>query len=105
VTEFVVELYIAETDRDSAQRGANDARFAAEAITREGTPVRFLRSIFVPEDETCFLMFEAASIDTVRDTARRAALPFERVTEAVVEPRQEATTPTGSPTRTETAHP
>ena len=45
-----------------------------------------MRTIFVPEDETCFLLFEAASIDDVRDAARIADLPFERISEAVTSP-------------------
>ena len=48
-----------------------------------GTPVRYLRSLFVPDDETCFLLYEAASAEAVRETVRRAGLAFERITEAV----------------------
>lgn len=56
---------------------------AAAELTREGTPVRCLRSIFVPEDETCFLLCEAGSAAAVLETAQRAALTFERIAEAV----------------------
>ena len=47
-----------------------------------GKPVSYVRSIFVPEDETCFFLYEAASADAV--ARRRAARPlsFERVAEA-----------------------
>ena len=61
------------------------ARLAAERLTGEGTPVRYLSSIFVPEDETCFYLYQAASADGVREAARRAALPFDRVIEAIAE--------------------
>jgi Nickel responsive protein SCO4226-like len=54
-------------------------RTAAAELSASGTPVR---SIFVPEDETCFLLYEADSADIVREAARRAALPFERITAA-----------------------
>jgi hypothetical protein len=47
--------------------------------------VRFLRSVFVPEDETCFYLYEAASVDDVREAARRAALPFATVVESIRE--------------------
>jgi hypothetical protein len=82
VTEFLVELYVSRADEAAVQRGAQRSRLAAEQLTREGTPVRYLRSIFVPEDETCFLLYEAASPDAVREAARRAELPFTRVAEA-----------------------
>jgi hypothetical protein len=45
--------------------------------------VRFVRSIFVPEDDTCFCVYQAAAVDDVREAARRAALSGERVTEVV----------------------
>jgi hypothetical protein len=81
VAEFLVEVYVSQADSAAVERGAERARLAAEALIREGIPVRYLRSIFVPEDETCFFLFEAASADGVRVAARRAALPFERVAE------------------------
>lgn len=83
VAEFLVELYVSRTDAASVERGAARARLAAEQLTREGTPVRYLRSIFVPEDETCFFLCEAGSVEAVRDTARLAGLRFERIAEAV----------------------
>jgi len=83
VAEFLVELYFSRTDGAAVERGAERARLAAEELTREGTPVHYLRSLFVPEDETCFFLYEAASADAVREAAGRAGLRFERVTEAV----------------------
>jgi hypothetical protein len=82
MTEFLVELYVSRTDEAAVERGAARSRLAAEELTREGTPVRYLRSIFVPEEETCFLLYEAASADAVLETARRAELPLARVSEA-----------------------
>jgi hypothetical protein len=81
--EFLVELYAARTDRDAVSCDAHKVRSAAEELTRSGTPVRLLRSIFVPEDETCFYLFEAGSIDVVREAAPRAGLEVERVAETV----------------------
>ena len=83
MAEFLIELYVSRGDAALAGRSGTRARLAAEALTREGTPVRYLRSIFVPEDETCFLLYEAASAGAVREAATRANLPFDRVAEAV----------------------
>jgi hypothetical protein len=85
VAEFVVELYVSRTDVVGVERDTERARLPAEQLTRAGTHVRYLRSIFVPQDETCLVLFEAASADAVRATARRAALPFDRVVEVVAE--------------------
>jgi hypothetical protein len=46
-------------------------------------PVRFVRAIFMPEDETCFFLYEAGSVEAVREAARRAGLGSERITAAL----------------------
>jgi hypothetical protein len=83
MTQFLVELYMPRVDGDAAERGAVQARLGAEAVTLEGRPVRYLRSILVPEEETCFFIFEAGSAEDVEDAARRASLPVERATIAI----------------------
>jgi hypothetical protein len=55
---------------------------AADELTREGKPVRFLQSIFLPADETCFYLYQATSVDAVREAAARAGLQVERINEA-----------------------
>jgi len=45
--------------------------------------VRFLRSIFVPEDDTCFLLYEGPSAQSVRAAAVRAKLGVTRVESAL----------------------
>jgi hypothetical protein len=79
--EFVVELYVARTDVAAMRAAARGARLAAQELTLRGTPVRYKRSIFVPEDETCFLLYEAASPDAVRMAVARAHLASDRVAE------------------------
>jgi Protein of unknown function (DUF4242) len=81
----MIELYVSRIDSDSVARAAERARLAANAMTREGTPVRYLRSMHVLTDETCFLLFEAESVDVVRELARSALLPVEHVVEVVEE--------------------
>jgi hypothetical protein len=83
VPEFLVELYVPRDDSTAAARGAARARLAGEALTLEGTPIRYLRSIYVPEDETCFYLYEATSVADVRAAARRAGLPTDHICEAV----------------------
>ncbi|HVN40313.1 MAG TPA: nickel-binding protein [Myxococcota bacterium] len=82
---FLVELYVSRADPGAARRWCRDARRAAEDLTRSGTPVRYQRSIFVPDDETCFCLFEAENADAVRAAACRAELPFQRIAEAQLE--------------------
>ena len=61
---------------------------AAGAVGRKGADgggneVRFVRSIFVPEDEICFFVFDAPSGRDAALAAQRAALEPIRVVEAV----------------------
>jgi hypothetical protein len=81
VPEYLVELYVSRTDAAATRRFATDARRAAEELTSEGTPVRYERSIFVPDDETCFHLYEAENAAVVRELVQRAGLPCGRIKE------------------------
>ena len=59
------------------------SRTVAAQLAREGTAVRYLRSIYVPADETCFRIVECASLEVIEELGRRAGLTFDRITEAV----------------------
>jgi Protein of unknown function (DUF4242) len=85
MTEFLVELYVSKTDCAAVMTGAERLNHAAAELTAEGRPVRLVRSIFVPEDETCYLLFEAVTAESVHETARRAALAPERVVETTLD--------------------
>jgi Nickel responsive protein SCO4226-like len=82
VPEFLVEMYVTRDGAQTVAQATKRARTAADALTQDGTGVSHLRSIFVPRDETCFLLFEAETIDVVRAVAVLAELPFDRVSEA-----------------------
>ncbi|MGA3362253.1 MAG: nickel-binding protein [Solirubrobacteraceae bacterium] len=84
--EYLLELYLSRTDEPAAVASGERARAAAQELTRRGTPVSFLRSFFVPEEETFFVLFEADSADAIRDVARLASLPCERVSLALTRP-------------------
>lgn len=84
--------YLVELDRPSdgwlALQGASSrARRAADALAGEGADVRFLRSIYVPEDDTCFFLLEAESAAMVDEVGRRSGVSFQRVTQPMDAPR------------------
>ncbi len=83
MASFLVEVY-APMRADALARAVARARRAASEMSREGTPIRHLRATFIPEDETCFHLFEAPSMEAAGEASRRAGLPFARVV-AVVE--------------------
>lgn len=80
--EYLVELYLPRSS-SSPDEAARRVRSSATALRREGHGVRYVRSIFVPADEICFLLFEAASPELVGEATRRAAVEYERIIEAL----------------------
>ncbi len=83
MAQYLLELYAGRNDIAAVVAGAARTRRAAAELTGEGTPVRYLRSIFVPEDETHFLLCEAGTADVAREIARRAGLGAVRVVDAI----------------------
>jgi hypothetical protein len=81
VISFLVETYAptAITLADAETR----ARHAAVELAKSGTPVRYVRSIFIPGDEMCLYLFEAPSAEAVREASELAGLAPERIVEAV----------------------
>ena len=80
---YLVETYLARGRAGEHAARERQARAAAEELTRERTPVRFDRSIHVPEDEICFFVFDAPSGRDAALVAQRAGLDPFRVVEAV----------------------
>ena len=80
---YLAELYLSKASSTSLREAAVRARDTAEEMTLEGSPIRYLRAIFLGDEEVCFHLFEAPSPDLVREASRRAAIPLERVTEAL----------------------
>lgn len=81
--EYLIELYVSPANAQAAAGDCRDIREAAEELSRRGTQVRYRRSIFVPADETCFVLLEAESIAEVDDVTRLANVPYERLRHAV----------------------
>ena len=80
--EFLGETYVSRDNGAAVEHDEARVRVAAAQLTGEGRHVRFLRTIFVPEDETCFYLFEASSASVVRDVGERAGVRFEHVNRA-----------------------
>ena len=76
---YLVETYLARGDAGGRTARERRARAVAEELTREGTRVRFDRSIHVPEDEICFFIFDAPSSREATLAAERATLEPVRV--------------------------
>ena len=73
----LVESYVASSG------AVDDARERARRTADLGAGVRYVRTTFLPGDETVLHLFEAPSLAVLDEAGRRAALPFERIVEAV----------------------
>ena len=82
VPSYLVETYLPRGLAGERAARERRARSAAEELAREETPVRFDRSIHVPEDEICFYVFDAPSGRAAALAAQRAGLDPFRVVEA-----------------------
>jgi hypothetical protein len=80
---YLVESYLARTRADELATATSLARRAAAAMRSEGIPVRHVRSTFLAEDEVCFHFFEAPSVEAAGEVSRRAAIAYDRITEAI----------------------
>lgn len=83
MTRYLAELYLPKAGAGEVRAAAERARTAAEELTRQGTHVRYIRALFLGADETCFHLYEAGSAESVLEASRRAAIPVERVVEAI----------------------
>jgi hypothetical protein len=83
--KFIVELYVGRGEEAALERGIALTRRAAERLTRGGRAVRLFRTLLVPEDETCYLLFEAVDAAAAQEAAAAAGLPFERSVTGVAE--------------------
>jgi hypothetical protein len=76
VPTYVVESY-------AAVGGVGSQRERARLAARPGSGVGYVRTTFLPGDETVLHVFDAASVEALRRAIQDAALPYDRIVEAV----------------------
>jgi len=81
VKSYVVELQLPAGDATKFAAAGERARNAVEQLTRDGAAVRWIRSVYLPEQGTCLLIFEAPSPEAVVRVGRRAGINYERIIE------------------------
>lgn len=80
---YLVEVYLPQSRAHEVRETGRRARAAAEELSREGMPIRYVRTTYLPDDETCFHLFEAASAEIVEEASSRAEFGFARVVAAI----------------------
>jgi uncharacterized protein DUF4242 len=54
-----------------------------QEFTAEGKDVRYIRSIFVPDEAKCMCLFEAPNSELVKEVNEAAQIPFTGIKEAL----------------------
>jgi hypothetical protein len=84
-----IVLYLAEfylPGSASVSGVVREARAGAAQVARTGAELRVIHAIFVPQDETCFVLYVASSAEEVTAAGARAGLSFDRVVPAFTAP-------------------
>jgi len=85
-TVLIAELYLPLSRREQLLKDVVRVRRDTGAGPRERTRPRYLGSAYVPEDETCFLLFEGSDATEVGRALDAAAISYERVVQATCLP-------------------
>lgn len=77
-----MERYV--TPAAAGELAAFTARTSGLCAQREQihTGTRYLYSAYLPDEDTCFCLFQAPSSDAVRALNNLAGFPFDRITDA-----------------------
>jgi hypothetical protein len=80
VRVFVVERYLPALTPEGVRE---QAKRETDLLGSGADDVRHLHTTYLCDDELCFSVFEAPSLDALREANDRIAMPYERITEAV----------------------
>ena len=80
---YMVERSLKGISMDDLGGAQQAAIQKAGDMTAAGTPVRYIRTTFAPEDGRCMCLFEADTDAAVKRLNDEAGLPYDRVVEAL----------------------
>jgi hypothetical protein len=80
---FMVERNLGGISEDELSGAQQVAIKKGQEMTAAGTPVRYVRSTFAPEDGRCMCLFEADKPEDVQRLNDEAGLPYDRIVPAM----------------------
>jgi hypothetical protein len=86
---YLVERYLPDAGTAELRSLADRLGHASASLSREGTPVRYLDTTFMPDEESCFCRFEAPSLHATALVNRLAHAPYARICSAITFPNPE----------------
>lgn len=79
---YMVERDLPGIQMEQLAEAQKAAIQAGKEMSAQGKPVRYIRSTFVPGQNKCMCLFEAANPENVREANERAKVPFTRIVPA-----------------------
>lgn len=80
---YMVERSLKGIAMDQLAAAQQRAIGTAAEMSAAGTPVRYIRSTFVPESGQCLCLFSADDAQQVRALNEKAGIPFDKVVPAL----------------------
>lgn len=80
---FMVERSLKGITMDQLAAAQKRAIETASEMSAQGTPVRYLRSTFVPESGACMCLFQGDQAADIEALNQKAGIPFTRVVPAL----------------------
>lgn len=80
---YMVERELPGISMDQLAGAQQAAIDTSKQFTKEGKPVEYIRSMYVPGEDKCMCLFKAENADTVRQVNDAAKIPYNRVVEAM----------------------
>ena len=82
-TQYLAEIFAPLETAEQLRADSARLQDAAQLLTEAGEPVRYVRSLLVPCEETAFHLFEAETTGAVEHVLRDAGLEAERISVAI----------------------
>lgn len=80
---YMVERSLKGIPMDVLAAAQQRAIETSRKLSGEGTPVRYIRSTFVPEEGCCMCLFAAERPEDVKRVNELAQIPFDRIVPAL----------------------
>ena len=80
---YLIEVYVSQSRARDVGDGGSRVRAEAAQLAREQIAIQYVRTTFMPGDETCFHLVEASSPTAVAELCRRLDLGQVRIVEVV----------------------
>ena len=80
---YMVERNLPGIKMDQLAAAQKRAIEVGKELTAEGKQVKYIRTTFVPGENKCMCLFDAANAQNVKEANERAQIPFTRIVEAM----------------------